>query len=100
MRLLDRLRGIEQIPYSRERSGNRESSTTPCPHGGAWWGDNWWMKLHAIGERVPAKVGTNVCALCLFHIGTETEHVECRFLLASQKTVNRLIRKAIKETDE
>jgi len=89
--MMDRLGGIERIPYSRD--GN--NSTTECPHGGAWWGDNWWVKMHPIGERVPAKVGTNACSHCLFHADTEFDHVKCRFLLANQRTVDRLIRKAL-----
>lgn len=88
---LERFKGLERVPYSRVGVGREEKSDTPCPHGGAWWGGMVLAKMHPIGQRVPAKVGTNACSHCLFHDSTEWGFVRCRFLLSTQNQVDRLI---------
>lgn len=89
--LLDRLRGIERIPYQHRGAWPNSVAVTPCPHGGAWWARDSFLQMRKPGTRVPAKVGTNACAHCIFNAETDYDHVKCRFLLASQRTTNKLL---------
>lgn len=81
----------EKIKYVRSSNGNR--SETPCPHGGSWYRYDDFVQIHRPGERSPANVGTNGCAHCIFHKNVEVSYVECLFLKADQRFVDRALRK-------
>lgn len=56
-----------------ERDG--ENGTTPCPHGGAIQGEDWFFKK---GIHWPeAMVGGHACSACEFNKGVEWEYVLC-----------------------
>lgn len=81
----------EKIPYTRSTDGDR--SLTPCPHGGSWWARESFLQINPVGKRVPAMVGTNACHDCIFNKGVEWDHVKCLFLKASQRFVNRELKR-------
>lgn len=61
-----------KILYTR----NGDNGTTPCPHGGATQGDDFFFKkgIHWPG----AMVGGHACADCQFNRGTEWRYVLCK----------------------
>lgn len=92
IRLFDHIRGIERIAYQRRGAWPNEVAITECPHGGAWNGRHEVLRIHKPGTWVPAKVGTNGCARCIFNAETDYDHVKCLFLLANQKKTDNLLR--------
>jgi len=90
-----RLRGIELIPYSREKTMLDERSTTECPHGGSWAGkDSPVAKFGGKPHSGRAKVGSNACHQCIMNAGTEWDAIRCRVLSTTQRQVDHMARAA------